>query len=39
MDTVLEVSPAYRVRLKDAMEWANREANRANRANGKSGKR
>ena len=38
MDTVLEVSPAYRVRLRDAMEWANREANRANRANGKSGK-
>ncbi|MFL6449232.1 MAG: hypothetical protein ACJ746_16345 [Bryobacteraceae bacterium] len=39
METVLEVSPAYRVRLKDAMEWANREANRANRANGISGKR
>lgn len=38
MDTVLEVSPAYRVRLMDAMEWANREAKRSNRGSGKSAK-
>lgn len=28
MDNVLEVSPKYRVRLGDAMAWANAKANR-----------
>ena len=28
LDAVLEVRPVYRVALKDAMKWANEEANR-----------
>ncbi len=31
MDAILEVSPAYRIKLKDAMDWANREAERQQR--------
>ncbi len=30
-DCVLEVSPSYKVRLKDALAWANREANKVNK--------
>jgi hypothetical protein len=32
VDTILEVSPSYKVRVRDAMAWANIEANKQNRA-------
>src|ERR1700733_9646917 len=28
MEAVIEIKPVYKVRLKDAMAWGNREANR-----------